>query len=70
MDVPTEEEIAKNPYVLSRTVALGNKSFCDSKQPYYKLAPPPKYFSEEYLMSTFGSLPRDKATILQGMEPA
>jgi len=34
------------------------------------LAPPPKYFSEEFLIENFGSLPCLKADILQGLEPA
>lgn len=46
MDVPDETLILNNPFVMSTTLALGKYSFCNSKQAYNKLAPPPKYYSD------------------------
>ena len=56
MDQPDENEMANNPYILSTTQPLGKYSFVDSRQKYYKLAPPPKYFSDEYLQTMFAQL--------------
>lgn len=68
MDTPDEDQIRDNPYVLSQTVPLGANSFCDSRQEYYHLAPPPKYFSPELLQADFESLPREKDVILAGFD--
>jgi hypothetical protein len=32
------------------------------------LAPPPKYFEDEYIIDNFGKLPTDKEVILHGFE--
>ena len=56
MDQPDEDEIANNPNIMSTTQAVGKYSFIDSRQKYYKLAPPPKYFSDEFLRSMFAQL--------------
>lgn len=53
MDQPDEEDIANNPYIMSTTQPMGHYSFVDSRQGYYKLAPPPKYFSDEFLQNMF-----------------
>ena len=60
MDTPDEKDVKENPYIMSFTVAVGKKSFIDSRQEYVHLAPPPKYFTDQYLMATFGSLPNDR----------
>ena len=46
MDIPSDVDIANNPYVMSKTKPLGNFSFIDSRQLYNPLAPPPKYFTD------------------------
>ena len=46
---------------------MGPKSFCDSRQEYNKLAPPPIYFSYEFIKEHF-SFPTNKAEILFGYE--
>jgi hypothetical protein len=69
MDVPDESEIKNNPYILSHTMSMGKKSFANSKQSYYKLAPPPKYFSNEFLLREFHELlASDKEDLLFGFE--
>lgn len=68
MDTPDEDQIRDNPYVLSPTVPLGAYSFCDSRQEYYRLAPPPKYFTPELLLADFAALPTEKDVILSGFE--
>ena len=32
------------------------------------MAPPPKYFDDEYLMEGFANLPQDKQSIMKGLE--
>mmetsp|Transcript_15717 Transcript_15717/g.24137 ORF Transcript_15717/g.24137 Transcript_15717/m.24137 type:complete len:311 (+) Transcript_15717:247-1179(+) len=66
--MPDENDITNNPWIMSTQVALGKNSFCDKRQSYVKLAPPPKYFSEEFLIKNFSSLPTDVPTILHGLE--
>ena len=54
---------------MSLTVPLGKKSFADSRQLYNKLAPPPKYFTDEYLLREFGeNLPTEKDDVFTGFE--
>ena len=47
---------------------MGEKSFIDTKQSYKRKAPPPKYFTDEFLLENFGKLPTDKQKILFGFE--
>lgn len=68
MDTPDEDQIRDNPYVLSQTVPLGVYSFCDSRQEYYPLAPPPKYFTPELLQADFAALATEKDVILSGFD--
>lgn len=68
MENPDETEVTNNPYIMSTTIPLGKMSFIDSRQGYVHLAPPPKYFTDEFLMSTFGSLPYEKDVLLAGFE--
>ena len=68
MEVPDEDDITNNPYILSTTLSVGKNSFADNRQQYQRMAPPPKEFDDNYLMEGFGSLPVDKETILKGME--
>ena len=64
MELPDEDDIKNNAFLLSTTMSVGDKSFIDSRQPYKRLAPPPKYFDNEFLHSQF-SLPTDKKVILK-----
>ena len=52
---------------MTEVLSIGPQSFIDSRQPPNKLAPPPKYFDEEYLRVKFG-LASDKKEILYGYE--
>ena len=67
MDVPDEEEVMNNPNIMSKTISVGEKSFVDNRQPYNKLAPPPRYYTEEEILEKF-KLPQSKDEILYGME--
>lgn len=51
MELPDEDDIKNNAFLLSTTMSVGDKSFIDSRQPYKRLAPPPKYFDNEFLHS-------------------
>ena len=53
MEVPDAESIKKNQNILSVSDSVGPLSFCDSRQDYNDLAPPPKYFSDEALAKIF-----------------
>jgi hypothetical protein len=68
MEIPDENEILNNPFILSFDRPLGDRSFIDSRQGFNKTAPPPKYFTEEFLMKEFGQLPTKKEDILFGFE--
>ena len=68
MEAPSEKDMANNNMIMSKTKPMGQFSFVDSRQPYNKVAPPPKYFTDLILTSTFGNLPSDKKSILKGME--
>ena len=46
---------------------MGKLSFIDKKMPIQKLAPPPKYFTKEFLLDKF-ALPQDVRDILYGFE--
>jgi len=46
---------------------MGELSFVDKKMPVQKLAPPPKYFTNEYILENF-ALSSDVKEILKGME--
>ncbi len=53
---------------MSSQVAVGPNSFVDNRQPYNPKSPPPKYFTEDMLLTP---LPICKEEILKGMiEPA
>ena len=58
-------ELENNPYILSKTDAVGPFSFVDYRQPYCEKAPPPKYFSNELLLTP---LPTRKEDIFRGLE--
>lgn len=47
MEQPDEQEIHNNPYILSKVQPMGKHSFVDSRQSYYRLAPPPKYLDKD-----------------------
>ena len=49
MEIPSDVDIANNPYIMSKTKPMGQHSFVDSRQPYNNLAPPPKYFTDQIL---------------------
>ena len=49
---------------MSDTVSVGKHSFIDSRQPYNKRCPPPKYFTEDILLE---ELPTSKEDILRGL---
>ena len=68
MDAPSEDDINNNPYILSKTQPMGEHSFIDKRQEYNNIAPPPKYFDDEFLMKNFGNLPTEKDVILHGFE--
>lgn len=59
MDLPDEDDLKNNAFLLSTSASVGNKSFVDSRQPYKRLAPPPKYFDHEFMVSQF-VLPTDR----------
>jgi len=67
MELPSETDFEENPYILSHTMSIGEVSFVDKKMPLQKLAPPPKYFTSDYILENF-ALPSDVKTILRGME--
>ena len=46
---------------------MGQDSFVDKKMPLQKLAPPPKYFTSEYILENF-ALPQDMKDILKGFD--
>ena len=46
---------------------MGQDSFVDKKMPLQKLAPPPKYFTSEYILDNF-ALPQDMKDILKGFD--
>ena len=56
-----------NPNILSKTISVGPKSFIDPRQPYNKLAPPPRYYTDEEIIAKF-KLPTEKDEILYGFE--
>ena len=63
---PDDQELNENPFILSQGgVSVPANSFVDSRQPYKKKAPPPKYFSEELLLA---ELPTRREDILRGLE--
>lgn len=58
-----------NPYILSHKLPVGNNSFIDSRQSYHTHAPPPKYFTNEFLLREYNDLlPVDRELVLVGME--
>ena len=68
MEVPDENDLKNNQFIYSMTESVGKNSFADNRQQFQKIAPPPKYFDDEYIMEGFGNLPSDKERILKGME--
>lgn len=67
MDAPDESELQNNPYIMSYQIPTGQVSFIDSRQAYNKIAPPPKYFSDEYMRENF-NLPTEKHIILSDFD--
>lgn len=55
MDVeqPDQSELQENPFIMTEAISVGPKSFVDSKQQSNKVAPPPKYFSNEFIEEKF-----------------
>jgi hypothetical protein len=53
MEYPDESELNQNPFIMTEVLSVGPHSFIDSRQEPNKLAPPPKYFDEEYLKVKF-----------------
>ena len=49
MEQPDEDSLNNNPYILSKDIGMGKKSFLNAKQPNNKNAPPPKYMDGEML---------------------
>lgn len=68
METPDEKEIMNNPYIMSFTQALGKHSFIDANQKFYKLAPPPIYFTDEFLKKMYEELPVNREDVLLGFE--
>ena len=54
-----------NPYIYSTEVGVGPNSFVDFRQGYSERCPPPKYFTQEILLTP---LPTRKEDILKGLE--
>lgn len=51
--------------ILSLTDPVGEYSFIDDRQPYNKLAPPPKYFTPDFIRQNFElNMPTDTEGIL------
>mmetsp|Transcript_1033 Transcript_1033/g.1877 ORF Transcript_1033/g.1877 Transcript_1033/m.1877 type:complete len:83 (+) Transcript_1033:251-499(+) len=65
--MPDETEINNNQFIMSNEV-VGKYSFSDKNQKKHKLAPPPLYFTSEFIKQNFGQLPTQKEVILRGLE--
>lgn len=66
MERPGEEDLKENPRILSLSQPVGECSFIDERQDFDPLAPPPKYFSPDYIRENFElNLPTDCGDILQ-----
>lgn len=64
---PDERELVDNPFTMVTTNSVGPNSFVDIRQPYDHASPPPKYFTDDILLSI---LPQRKEDILKGfIEP-
>lgn len=60
MDRPDEKDLQENPMILSLKDPVGEYSFIDDRQQFNPLAPPPKYFTADYIRQNFElNLPTD-----------
>jgi len=53
-------------FIYSEEVGVNSKSFCDSRMKYNKNYPPPKYFTDQELLTNF-HLPTNKDEILKNL---
>ena len=49
VEQPDLNELAENPYIMSDHLSVGPLSFIDQRQEPNMLAPPPKYFTNEFI---------------------
>jgi hypothetical protein len=61
---PEECDLNNNPFTMPTTNSVGPNSFVDIRQPYDHASPPPRYFTEDILLS---KLPQRKEEILKGL---
>ena len=68
MDEPDQDSLYNNAYVLSFSDPLNKNSFINYLNATYEItAPPPKYFTDEFLKTEYKFSER-KAEILLGFE--
>lgn len=66
MDRPDEKDLKENPMILSLTQSVGDYSFIDERQQFNSLAPPPKYFTKDFIRQNFElNMPTDKDSVLR-----
>lgn len=53
MEKPDQDKVLANPNILSMSIGVGPLSFCDQRQEFQKLAPPPKYFTDDQMVEGF-----------------
>jgi hypothetical protein len=64
-EIPDENDLLGNPYILSHTESVPKYSFVDSSQPFDETCPPPVYMPDKLL---FAPLNTKKEDILRGLE--
>ena len=64
MELPDEKKILANPYIMYKYPGVAPLSFCDSRQDFETLTPPPKYFTDEQMITGF-TLSSEKAELLR-----
>ena len=65
MDRPDEKDLSENPRIWSLSQPVNEYSFIDERQAFNPLAPPPKYFTPDFIRQGFElSMPTDAASIL------
>jgi len=52
MEAPDENDL-NNPMILSKTEAVGRWSFADDREEFNPIAPPPKYFTSDFILKNF-----------------
>lgn len=51
MEIPDENDLKGNPYIMSTTESVPPFSFVDIKQKYDETCPPPIYLSDKILLT-------------------